>query len=196
MPTNEDIVTPVPGIENLTYEDVNTLLNIQKVWFEIFQWIRNYYRSVLENRQDQSAIATYLFVKLPGYTYNEFKKYYSEEDSQQLLNYIYRFITGLWQLVTAYKNNDKLAIDLSTSQLHQVSDELAVFLAKVNNLDETQLKTILHDYLSLTIEGIIAYFNGNYDLETEIYNETADKVLRLASYMAMGIITKRHMLMP
>ena len=193
MPTNEDIITPVPGIENLTYEDVNTLVNIQRVWTEIFQWIRSYYRSVLENHPDQSAIATYLFVKLPVYVYNEFKKYYSEEDTQQLFNIIYRFISGLWQLVTAYKDNDKTTIDLSTAQLSQVVDELATFLAKVNNLDETQMKTLLHDYLSLTIKGIIAYFNGNYDLETEIYNETADKVLHIASYMAMGIIAKRHM---
>ena len=193
MPTNKDIVTPVAGIENLTYEDANILLNIQKLWTEIVHWMRSFIHSVLENRPDQSAIGTRLFLKLPTDLYNEFRKYFSEEESKQFLDITSRLISANWPLLIAYKNNDKTAIDLSTAQWYQIADELAAFLARVNKyFNENQLKTLLHDYINLKIKEIIAFVHGDYGMETEIYDEIEDKVIQIASYMAMGIIAMRR----
>ena len=193
MATNEDIVTPISGIENLTYEDANVLLNFQKLWMETITWMRNAFHSALGNLPDQPAAETQLFQKLPTDIYNEFKQYFSEEESQQFLYYYYRLITDSWQIVNAYKNNDKTAIDLNIAQWNQTSDELAAFLARANKYwDENQWKTLFHNYLNLIINVITAFINGNYDLETKMYNELEKIAIQIASYMAMGIIAMKH----
>jgi hypothetical protein len=191
--TNEDIVTPIPGIDNLTYEDANVLLKFQKLWIETITWLRNAFHSALGNLPDQSATETQLFQKLPTDIFNEFKQYFSEEESQQFLNYYYRLISDSWQIVSAYKGNDKTAIDLSIAQWNQTADELATFLARINKYwDENQLKTLFHNYLNFIINVITAFLNGNYDLETKMYDELQNIAIQIASYMAMGIIKMQH----
>lgn len=193
MATNENIVTPVPGIENLTYEDVNTLLNSQRLWLDIVQWTRNFYHGAFQNLPDQSVAGNQLFVELPADLYNEFRKYYSEQVSQQFLNNISRMTAENWQLATAYKNKDKTAIDLSTAQWYQIADELAEFLAETNKyLDEAQLKTLLYEYINLKIKEITTLISGNYELEAKIYSDIEDVIVRMAIYAAMGIIAARH----
>lgn len=157
MSMNEDVVSPVPGIENLTYEDVNTLLNIQRLWLEVIQWMRAFFHGVLENSPAQSAAGTRLFQKLPMDLYNEFKKYYSEEESRQFLNIITRLISGNWQLITSYQSNDKASIATSTAQWYQTANELSEFLASINKYyDETQFKTLFDEYINLKTAEINA----------------------------------------
>ena len=193
MAAYEDIVTPIPGIENLTYEDANDLLSFQKIWIDSIMWLRNAFHSALGNLPDQAAAETQLFLKLPTDIYNRFNQYFSEEESQQFLSYFYRLTTDNWQILNAYKNRDLTAIDLSISQWNQTADELAAFLARVNKFwDENQWKTLFHDYLNLNINVITAFLDGNYDLETKMYNELESKAIKIASYMALGIIAMRH----
>ena len=193
MPISEDLVTPIPGIENLTYEDANTLLNIQRLWLEATQLTRNFFQKAVKNNPEQSAEGTRLFLQLPTDIYNEFKKYYIEADSHQFMNMISRMISGYWQIVTSYKNSDTAAINASTAQWHQTANELAAFLASINkHYDEIQLKILLNDYISLWIKEIIALLNNDYELENKIYEEIQDVAVHIASIIAMGIIAMRH----
>ena len=193
MSEYNETITPVPGVENLTYEDASTLLNIQRLWLKLVEWIRNFFHSALENLPNQSAVGNHLFLRLTTEISNEFRKYYSEAESQQFLNIISRMIGTNWQLATAYKSKDKTAIDLSTVQLYQIADELAVFFAGVNSyLDEAKLKTMLHEYVGLRIKEIVAILNGNYESEVKIYEEIEDIVVRLSNYMAMGVVAQQH----
>lgn len=193
MAENNEAIIPVPGIDNLTYADADALLNIQRLWLELVSWIRHFFQSALENLPDQTSVGNYLFIHLPTEISNEFRKYYSEAESQRFLDIISRMTGTNWQLATAYKNKDKTAIDLSTAQLYQTADELALFLAGVNPyLDETQLKTMLHEYVRLRIRDVVALLNGNYESEIMIYEEIENIVVRLSNYTAMGIIAQRR----
>lgn len=193
MSANNETLTPVPGIDNFTYEDASTLLNIQRLWLEVVEWIRHFFHCALENRPDQTAVGNYLFIQLPTEVSGEFRKYYSEAESKQFMNIISRMIGVNWQLATAYKNKDKTATDLNTAQLYQAADELAAFLAGINQYtNEAQLKTMLHDYVSLRIKDVVALLNGNYEQEIKIYEEIENVVVRLSNYIAMGIIAQRR----
>ncbi len=190
MPTNT--ITPIPGID-LTYEDVNIFLNIQKLYLDYVQWVRNYLLSVLENTPGQSATGSRLLLQLYTQIYNELIKYLSEEKVQQYLDIIYRFEEGNWSLATAYKSNDKTAIDLSIKQWYEVADEYARFLYEnFNNLDEIQWKNILYEYLNLKIKQVNAIVNGNYELEVKLYNQIEDVAVEFANNMAIGIIKMQH----
>ena len=189
MPKKEEVVNPIPRIENLTYEDAMILLNIQRLWLEVIQWMRSFFHSSLGNRPEQTAIANRLFLELPADLYDEFIKYFSEEESQQFLNIISQLISINWDIMNAYKANDRASIELGTARWYQTANELAAFLATINEYyDESYLRTLLYDYIGLKLNEIIALINGDYALEIQIYDEIKEKVVQIANYMAMGVI--------
>ncbi len=191
MPANT--ITPIPGIE-LTYEDANILLNLQRLYLGYVQWVRNYLLSVLENVPGQSATGSRFLFQMSREIYNELIKYMSEEKVQQYLDIIYRFEVGNWSLATAYKNNDKTAIDISIQQWFQVADEYAKFLYEnFNTLDEMQWRNLLYEYLDTKIKEVNAFTSGNYDLEIKLYDQIEDIAVEFANNMAMGIIKMQHM---
>jgi hypothetical protein len=189
---HKNTLPPIPGI-NLTNEDVNILLDIQKLYLDYVQWVRNYLLSVLENVPGQSAAASRYSIQMSKEVYDALIKYISEEKVLQYLDIIYRFEQGNWTLATAYKNNDKTAIDITINQWLQVADEAAKFLYEnFNNIDETQWKDILHRYLNLKIKEVNAFTSGNYDLEINLYDQIEAVAVEFATNMALGIIKKQH----
>ena len=192
MPNNCHL-TKVSGIENLTSEETNILLTFQSLWIDFVHWIRSYYHTVFGNLPEQRSIGARLFLELPMDLYNEFKKYFNEEESQEFLNIFSKFTAANWQMANSYKSKDKTSIDLSTAQYYSTADELISFLARVNKYyDETQLKALLYDYIRLKINEINALLDGNYDLEMKIFGELKDKSASIGIYMALGIIAMRR----
>jgi hypothetical protein len=189
MPTVEDVVKPLPGILTFTYEDVNTMLNFQQLWIELVVWMRDYFKSTLENHPNQAAVENRLFGDLPMDFYTEFSKYFSPEISRQFLNLLTKLININIDLVNAYKNNDDAVLDASTKQWYQTADEMAAFLAGINPYwNKNQIQAMLDDYIKFKIQEIIAYLNGNYELETRIYDDLENKAIELAAYMSTGMI--------
>ena len=193
MPTVEDVVKPLPGIQTFTYEDVNTMLNFQQLWIELVVWMRDYFRSTLENHPNQAVVENRLFGDLPMDFYTEFSKYFSPEISQQFLNLLTKLININIDLVNAYKNNDDAALDANTKQWYQVADEMAAFLASINPYwDQERIKGFLDDYIKFKIQEIIAFLNGNYELEARIFDDLENKAIELAAYMATGMIAMQR----
>jgi hypothetical protein len=196
MPDGEDILMPIPGIDYLTYEDVNLLLRTQKLWVELVLWMRNLFHSFFENRP-QTAIIARVFQQLPLDFFNEFSRHFGPEASQQFLNIFTRLITVNWQMVNAYKENDQAAIDESIVQWYRVADEMAAFLAGVNPYwDEIQIRNMLYEYIQYKIQEIMAFLSGDYEMEMQIFDELKDKVIRISANLAAGIIARHPKRMP
>jgi hypothetical protein len=197
MPVGKKDVTPVPGVENLTYEDVNILMNFQKLWTDLVFWLRNFFRSYLENQPDLASVTTELFQQLPMEFYNEFKKYMGPEDAAKFYDINTRLITLNWQMINAYKDNNQAAINESVTQWYKTADEFAQFLNSVNKYwDAKQIQSMLYGYIELKIKEIIAFLSGDYETETKIFNDLEKKSIDFATYLAMGIIQKRPRRMP
>lgn len=192
MPNNCHF-TKVSGIETLTSEEINILLTFQNMWIDIAHWVRSFYHTVFGNLPEQRSIGTRLFVELPMDLYNEFKKYFNEEEAREFEDISSRFITINWQLANSYKSKDKISIDSTNAEYYRISDEFAAFLARVNKYyDENQLKALFYDYIRLKINEIIALTTGNYDLEMKIFEELKYTAATIGIYMALGIIAMRR----
>lgn len=189
MPTVEDVVKPLPGILTFTYEDVNTMLNFQQLWIELVVWMRDYFKSTLENHPNQAAVENRLFGDLPMDFYTEFSKYFSPDIAQQFLNYLTKLININIDLVNAYKTSDDAALDAYTKQWYQTADELAAFLARINPYwNKEKISGFLDDYIKFKIQEIIAFLNGNYELETRIFDDLENKAIEFAAYLSTGMI--------
>lgn len=185
-------IPPIPGVD-LTYEDVNILLEIQKLYLDYVQWIRNYLLSVLRNAPGQSAAGSRLLTQLSLEIHDELIKYLSHEKVHQYLDIVDRFERGNWNLANAYKTNDKIVIDFIVNQWFQLADEYAKFLYEnFNNLNEMQWKDILYRYINLKIQEVNAFANGNYDLEINLYDQVEDIAVEFANSMAAAILKMQH----
>ena len=188
MSMREEIATPIPGVDNLTYEQMNIITKFQRLWIHVALWMKTFFNSTIEDSKDLPAVTTRLF-ELPADFYNAFRPYFSEEVSQQLSTIIYGLVYFNWQLVNAYKNNDRSAIDSSTVQWYKGANKLAAFLASINKYwDEGLWNSLLFQYIKLKIQEIIAYYSGEYELEINIYENLEDIAVLMGSYMARGII--------
>ncbi|HVI41841.1 MAG TPA: hypothetical protein VM577_14415 [Anaerovoracaceae bacterium] len=188
MSMNEDMLTTIPDVKNLTYEQMNIIAKFQRLWIQVALWMRTFFKSTLEDSKDLPAVTARLF-EIPADSYNAVRPYFSEEVSQQFYNIIYGLINTNYELVNAYKNNDTAAIDASTVKWYQGASEFAAFLASVNKFwDEALWNSLLFKYGQLKIQEIIAYYTGNYENEIKIYDSLEDTAALIANYMARGII--------
>ena len=193
MSVVQDAVKPIPGIQTFTYENVNTMLNLQQLWIEIVVWLRDYFESVLTNKPNQAVAESRVFGELPMEFYEEFSKYFSPEDSQKFLNLLARQVNLNLDLINAYKNNDPAAIDASTVQWYQSADEMATFLAGINpHWDKEKINELLDDYIKFKIQEIIAFLLGNYEQEAKIFDEILNKAVEMAAYMSTGMIAMQR----
>jgi len=192
MPDGEDILMPIPGIDCLTYDDVNLLLRNQKLWVELVIWMRTLFHSFFENQPQLSVVIARVFQQLPLDFFNEFSRHFGPEQSQRFSDLFTRLITANWQMVNAYKENNQAAIDESVVQWYRVADEMASFLASVNpHWDELQIRNMLYEYIQLKIQEIMAFLSGDYELEMRVFEELKNEVIRISANLAAGIIAKR-----
>lgn len=193
MPEHINNGTPAFGIDNYTYEEVNILKNFIILWMDFVYLTRSLIHSTLGNLPEQTAIGNQLFIKLPKDFFNEFRKYFNDEESQEFLNIISNLISDNWKLTNAYKNNDALSIEIDSAGLHQTADRLAEFLASINSYyDKEEMKALLDRYIELKNEELKALTNGNYELETQIFEKIEKEAIMIGTYMAMGIIAMRR----
>lgn len=190
MSMNENDLAAIPGVENLTYEEMNIIAEFQRAWIRVAFWMRAFFKSSLEDSEDLPAITAQLF-QLPADFYNLFRPHFSEEDSQQLYNILYDLVYTNYKLVNGYKNNDRATLDSSTVQWYQGAIQLSAFLASIDKYwDEALWNSLLSQYGKLKIEEIIAYYNKEYEKEIQIYNSLENNAVLIGRYMARGIIAK------
>ena len=188
MSMNENLLNPIPGVANLSYDEMNIIAEFQRLWIRVAFWMRAYFKSSLENSKDLQAVTAQLF-ELPTDFYNAFKPYFGEEVARQIYNIVYGLVYTNYQLVNAYKNNDTAAIDASTRQWYSGASQFAAYLASINKFwDYDLMNSLLFQYGKLKIQEIIAYYTQDYESEIKIYNDLEDVAVLIGSYMARGII--------
>lgn len=180
-------------IEQYTFEEVQILINFITLWMKIVYWTRSLIQATIGNSPEQSSIGKELFISLPSEFFKEFNQYYSDQDSQEFLNIITNLINDNWQLTNSYKNKDALSIEINRNQLYQVADRLSEFLARINPYyKQDEIKKLMYGYVELKNNEIKAIATGNYDLETQIFEQIEDQAMLIGTYMAMGTIKKRR----
>lgn len=188
---NEDMITVIPGVEYLTYEQMNILINYQKLWSQFAMWMRNFIFSNLEDLDNLPATTKQLFDTIPLDFYNSFKMFYGPEISRQFLNVFSKFLESGLQLINAYKINDASRINSTAIQWYQSADELSAFLAKINIYwSKEQWVHLLYHYIGSVINEIIAIKSGEFENEINIYNNIDNLSDLLGSYMGRGIIAR------
>lgn len=182
-------LTEITGKPYITYEQMNILINYQKLWSQLALWMRTFISHTLEKSKDLSYVTTRLFENVPLNFYHSFTVFYGVDTARQFLTILTRFLSNVWKIANAYLNNDSAAINSSTVAWYQSADELASFLESVNVYwDEAIWRRLLYQYIQLYIQQIIARVSGDFKHAHEINDTVEELTYIIGSYMAKGII--------
>ena len=102
-------------------------------------------------------------------------------------------ISAAAALITAEKNNDIATVNQETENLYANADRIAGYLVGINSYwDLEQWKDFLDDYIEIFLAGLVARLEGNYPGEITIFDDLQNQAIKIADYMAQGIMQKFH----
>ncbi len=173
----------------ITFEQMNILIAIQKVWIKLALWIRLYVNAAIYDTPNLKSISNHL-TNIPTEFYNIFSVFYGAEIAQNVKNIMADFLKHMMGVVEAIKFGDRVLTSSRTIEWYLTADKLSLFLAKINFYwDENQWKYLLYQYIKIKIDEINATVNGNNDIAMELYNKSETISFLITSYLGRGIIS-------
>lgn len=178
--------------EYITYDQMNILITIQKIWIKIAVLLRTYIKAAIYDTSNLKSIGDSL-LKLPDEAYNIFIIFYGPEIAEDIKNLLSDFIETIMAVVENKKYGDDILTSSKTIELYQTADKIASYLPRINIYwDEEQWKYLLYQYIRLTISEIDAVINEDEQAETQIYTALENLNFIIANYIARGIIASQQ----
>ncbi|HLC82726.1 MAG TPA: hypothetical protein VJI69_02780 [Bacteroidia bacterium] len=162
--------------------------NMRKLWEDHITWTRNVVFNIIDDMPGKDEAVKRL-LKNQDDIGNAIKPYYGEEAGKKLSALLHTHITQAADLLTAAKKDDKTAFEEINRKWKINADEIAVFLSKANpNWKFSEMKKMMQDHLTLTIDEAVARKKKNYSDDIKAYDKVHDEILEMSDMLAMGII--------
>lgn len=179
-----------PTDKYLTYDQLNIMIAVQKLWLKISILVREYIRAAIFNTPNLNSTSNKILIGLPSEVYNFFSIFYGTINAQILKDLFFNFIKSMMAVVEAIKYGDNILAGSRVTNWYQTADKIAGFLASINVFwDENQWKFLLYEYIKLKIDEINTLRNSDYEQDMEQFDIIENASFLMASYMARGIIS-------
>lgn len=175
----------------LTQEQMNIIINSQRLWLELAFTIRSLMIAVIRDPERTQSAANRLYNIVEINFYNYLRLFYGPDVAQQLVNYLSNFITNMWRLFEAISTNNTEEMNSSVVKLYENADQASSYLASINIYwNEQQWKDFLYQSIRGTIDEATALASKDFEKEYQIFNRLADLATLMGDYMARGIISR------
>jgi hypothetical protein len=176
----------MPAVDRPESEELRT--NMRKLWEDHVTWTRNVILCVIDDLPGTDQAVKRL-LKNQDDIGNAIKPIYGDDAGNQLTTLLRTHITQAAYLLTAAKTNDKSAFDAINKEWFVNADEISAFLSKANpHWKLNDMKKMMHDHLSLTIEEAVARQKKDYEADVVAYDKVHDEILAMADMLSDGII--------
>lgn len=173
-------------------EDSKLNQTLRALWEQLSYWIRMYLVSVSDDMSDGKAVLKRL-LQIPEEMEKVFAQYYPPEIVGEMRKALDQFVNGLAGLAPLVKSGSAEEADRQEIQLEQAADRLAEILSNMNiNYDKEQLGEALEEYLLQTKREIVARLSGQFAEDIATFDEVERQALRIADYLARGIVEQRR----
>ena len=174
---------------NMNYNRRMNLNNtFRKLWEEHVMWTRSFIISTASNLDDLQYVTKRL-LRNPVDFANELRKFYGNEKADKFQNLFTRHLLIAANLVNAAKAGNTQAADEARKEWYENADDIAAFLAGINPYWSVQeWKSLLYDHLKMTENEAAERLKGDYADDIALYDQIEDEALRMADYMASGIM--------
>ncbi|HHU18177.1 MAG TPA: hypothetical protein GXZ70_08230 [Clostridiales bacterium] len=116
----------------LSFGQLNLITSSRFNWALLAAWTREYIHSVTHELRNIKEIGDRLY-RVPVDFYNLVIPFVGKANADRVLNLTSLRMIVLMTIINAMKNNDVETVNTSTLRLYQIADELATFLAQINN---------------------------------------------------------------
>lgn len=186
--------TPAPGMPDFTDyfegEQLELISGLREIWTLLAILLRSLIVSTAAGLRDIPAITDRLtdlsesFSALLG-------KYFEPQDADRSGELLQEFISTTEALIAAEKNNDDRTASQETENLYNDAGRIASYLASINPYwSREQLEELLTDFIEILLAGLVARLTGNYRRELVIFDDLLTQAVKIADYMAEGMMRK------
>lgn len=167
---------------------VELKLGMRTLWEDHTLWTRNVIFNIIDDLPGTEDAVNRLMQNQSDIG-NAIKPYYGEVAGNKLTELLKTHVSQAADLLKAAKKDDKTAFDNINKQWKANGDEIAVFLSKANpNWKEAEMKKMMQDHLTLTIDEAVARKKKDYDGDVKAYDKVKKEILEMSDMLAMGIV--------
>lgn len=178
-------ITEVPTLYGYT----NLLINLRNLWLDLAIWTRNYMVSNISGYGNVDMVGNRLY-RIPTDFYARLQLIFGPQNSQELVSLLSQHIILMMETSNAIKNGNNDAASANTAQLYQNSSDIANYFAELNPYwTAVQWKTLLDQYISMTLQEMVALSSGDFERDIDIYDRLTYFTVFLADYMTQGIVS-------
>ena len=173
----------------ITKSEVELRDAMDRLWIDHVSWTRNVILNImdglagtddalkrlLKNQEDiGSAVGTY----------------YGKDAGEKLTALLKTHIVQAGDLLKAAKQDDQGKFKTINEDWKKNADSIAVFLSKANsaNWPESEMKKMMQDHLTLTIDEATARLKKDYAADVKAYDKVVDEILMMSDMLSAGIV--------
>jgi hypothetical protein len=165
--------------------------DMRKLWEDHIVYTRNFIIDAAASLPGQQA-TTERLLRNQDDIGNAIKSYYGEENGAKLTALLKEHITTAAELVTSAKANDTAKVEDAKKRWFANADAIASFLSGANpkNWPEADMKSMMHDHLSLTNDEAAAQLKSDWKGSIDAYDKIHEQILRMADMLSTGIVAQ------
>src|SRR5688572_20849852 len=161
---------------------------MRELWEDHVTWTRNVIFNIIDDLPGTDEAVKRL-LKNQDDIGNAIKPYYGEDAGKALTALLRTHITQAADLLKAAKKDDNTAFEAINKKWKENGDEIAAFLSKANpNWPLAEMKKMMQDHLTLTINEAVARKKKDYAGDVVAYDKVHNEILEMSDMLSMGIM--------
>ena len=173
---------------SMSPKQLQVLNTMQRLWIEHVMWTRSFIISTANDLKDLDAVTKRL-LRNPVDFANQLRPLYGNQKAMRFQDLFTEHLLIAAQLVNAAEaGNDTEVMELR-EKWYVNADDIAKFLSEINPYwSQKKWQALLFDHLKMTEDEAVQILTGQYDASIDQYDAIQDQALKMANYMANGII--------
>lgn len=188
------------NLESRSYLQSSLILTFRGLWSQYILWTRAYITNAVCNFGNLDFIKQRGTPLVPNIlkTAEDFAdalwKFYGHQNADEIESLLKEHFNISERLVSAVNNRDPQTVNNSITEWYQNADKIVEFLAGLNsNWSKQEWQNMLYKYLILLEDEATCHHASQYDADTYHHIENENQSVKMADYMAEGIINQFHL---
>jgi hypothetical protein len=162
---------------------------MDRLWVDHVSWTRNVILNIMDGLPGTDD-ALQRLLKNQEDIGNAIKPYYGDDAGTKLTALLRTHIVQAGDLLKAAKGDDQVNFKRINENWEKNADSIAVFLSGANpkNWPEADMKKMMQDHLSLTIDEATARLKKDYPGDVKAYDKVVDEILMMSDMLSAGIV--------
>lgn len=164
---------------------------MRKLWEDHVTWTRLFIVSAAGGLADKAATTDRLLQNQTDIG-NAVKPYYGAAAGDALAALLKDHILIAADIVTAAKAGNNDLVESKKVKWFANADDIAAFLSKANprNWSESELRSMMREHLSMTLEEAVAQLTGDYTGSVRSYDKIHAQILEMADMLTDGLVSQ------